>query len=284
MEYRLAQQLSGYKKLDPEPGRVQPLPLPLLDIVYHQAMSHSTPLSLAVADLAYTALFFLCRPGEYCHPTHATSHSAPFRLCDVTFRTGLVEMNAATHDTQHLLTATAVTLTYTTQKNGVRGEKIMHGRSNHPYACPVLAILRRVLHLRLRHAQPTTPLHQFYDPLGNPQQVYARHITEAVRRAATSSHVTFGLDPTKLSARSLRAGGAMALLCSKVDTDIIKLVGRWRSDEMLRYLHAQAYPLMRSLATGMVHHGAFTFAPGHFVPQQAIPILDQVQVPPTPAT
>jgi hypothetical protein len=32
----------------------------------------------------------------------------------------------------------------------------------------------------------------------------------------------------------------MALLCAHVDTEIIHLVGRWCSDEMLRYLHVQA--------------------------------------------
>ena len=37
-----------------------------------------------------------------------------------------------------------------------------------------------------------------------------------------------------VSAQSLRAVGAMAPLCSSVDTDIISLIGRWRSDKMLR--------------------------------------------------
>jgi hypothetical protein len=36
----------------------------------------------------------------------------------------------------------------------------------------------------------------------------------------------------------------MALLCAHVDTDIIRLVGRWHSNEMLRYLHIQAEPTM----------------------------------------
>jgi hypothetical protein len=70
----------------------------------------------------------------------------------------------------------------------------------------------------------------------------------------------------------------MALLCAKVDTDIIKLVGRWRSDEMLCYLHLQAYPLMHNLAPAMATHGSFTLLPmGH--PAAALPILQQA--PPT---
>ena len=36
----------------------------------------------------------------------------------------------------------------------------------------------------------------------------------------------------------------MAILSYGVDTNIIKIVGRWRSDEMLQYLYVQEYPLM----------------------------------------
>ncbi|EJK56394.1 hypothetical protein THAOC_23722 [Thalassiosira oceanica] len=51
------------------------------------------------------------------------------------------------------------------------------------------------------------------------------------------------LTPADVSARSLRASGAMAMLCDGLDTDHIKLFGRWRSDELLTYLHVQAEPI-----------------------------------------
>ena len=47
----------------------------------------------------------------------------------------------------------------------------------------------------------------------------------------------------------------MALLCSGVDHDIISLIGRWRSDEMMRYLHVQAEPIMRNFSKLMISHG-----------------------------
>jgi hypothetical protein len=50
----------------------------------------------------------------------------------------------------------------------------------------------------------------------------------------------------------------MALLCAKVDTDTIRLLGRWRSDEMLRYLHVQTFPLVAPLAFQMLRHGHFS--------------------------
>ena len=69
-----------------------------------------------------------------------------------------------------------------------------------------------------------------------------------------------------MNARSLRAGGAMALLCGRVDADTIRLVGRWKSDAMFCYLHAQALPLVRHLAHTMLTHGAFSMLPGSDLP------------------
>jgi hypothetical protein len=54
----------------------------------------------------------------------------------------------------------------------------------------------------------------------------------------------------------------MALLCAKVDTDVIQLLGRWRSDVMLRYLHIQAKPVTRNLARLMVQGIQFALIPG----------------------
>jgi len=65
----------------------------------------------------------------------------------------------------------------------------------------------------------------------------------------------------------------MALLCGHVDTDVIKLVGRWRSDEMLKYLHLQAYPLMMHLAPLMVTGGNFRMLTHQVIPPAAMPIF-----------
>ena len=53
----------------------------------------------------------------------------------------------------------------------------------------------------------------------------------------------------------------MALLCASVDTDIIRLIGRWRSDEMFRYLHTQAAPLTKNLSRRMVDSGSYVPVP-----------------------
>ena len=59
----------------------------------------------------------------------------------------------------------------------------------------------------------------------------------------------------------MRAGGAMALLLGDVDYDKIKLLGRWRSDAMMVYLHTSARPLMQNFANVMVNHGDYAQIP-----------------------
>jgi hypothetical protein len=58
----------------------------------------------------------------------------------------------------------------------------------------------------------------------------------------------------------------MALLCAQVDTDIIRLLGRWRSDEVLRYLTVQAAPVMQDFSSWMLNQGSFTLHPNQDVP------------------
>lgn len=49
----------------------------------------------------------------------------------------------------------------------------------------------------------------------------------------------------------------MALLCAGVYSNRLRLIGRWRSDEMFRYLHVQAQPVMNGLAAAMLRGGNF---------------------------
>ena len=67
----------------------------------------------------------------------------------------------------------------------------------------------------------------------------------------------------------------MALMCSKVDSNLIRLLGRWRSDEMLRYLHLQAQPLMAKFSEFMLAGGNYALIPSeHNTPLPTVPIYD----------
>jgi hypothetical protein len=58
----------------------------------------------------------------------------------------------------------------------------------------------------------------------------------------------------------------MALLCGHADTDRIRLLGRWRSDKMLHYLHVQAFPVVALLAPTMLQHGNYALIPNNLRP------------------
>ena len=122
------------------------------------------------------------------------------------------------------------TLVFTTQKNGVRGEVIGLGRSGNNLVCPVRALVRRVLHLREHGAPPHTPLAVYYNHDTSLASVTSANITMALRNGARQVGPVLGFNPGDVSARSLRAGGAMSLMCAGVDSDVIQLMGRWRSD------------------------------------------------------
>ena len=70
-----------------------------------------------------------------------------------------------------------------------------------------------------------------------------------------------GFTEADIRARSLRAGGAMALLMARVDPDTIRLVGRWRSNMMLCYVNTTENILTKGLSVKMFKHGAYALIP-----------------------
>jgi hypothetical protein len=224
-----------------------------------QAILAGDAVNQALADMICLAFFFLLRPGEY---TGTVSATQPFQLRDAKFFLGNLPLDSTVATPDQLLGASFLTLEFTTQKNSVRGEVIGLGRSGDPHFCPVTAAARRILHLRSAAAPPTQPLASYVDPRTQLlKRITPPELTALLRLSTTILGPQFGFLPKDISARSLRAAGAMALLCANVDSDRIRLLGRWRSDEMLRYLHVQAEPIMRHFSSQMLSGGNFTLLP-----------------------
>ena len=158
-------------------------------------------------------------------------------------------------------------LKFTTQKNQQRGQQLAHARSGHALCCPVLAIAQMILHHRNNNnARPDTRLASYY-AAGKCIPLRATAITSTIRLFAALCRNETGVAPDEYSARSLRAGGAMALLTGGCDDNIIKLLGRWRSDAMMEYLHQQSLPISKQLSTIMYNNGAHNFLPSEEVIQ-----------------
>ena len=128
-----------------------------------------------------------------------------------------------------LLAASSASLTFTAQKNGVENEIIKLSCSGDPLPCPTLAIAWRVLHLREANAPGRAPLGRVLTPTGV-HKVTPTLITKALCGAVSYIGADLGFLPSEVSARSLRAAGATALLVANVNPDVIGLLGRWRSE------------------------------------------------------
>jgi hypothetical protein len=227
-----------------------------------QANADGSGDSLAIADMVSIAFFFLMRPSEHTAPS---GENTPFCLVDLQFYVGVCRISACVATDEDLLNASFVTYTFTTQKNCVRNEVIGLGRSGNPFCCPVSSTARRVKHLREHLATPTAPLCTYYRDDGT-SFVTASDITMTLRASVRALGPQLGFLASEVSARSLRAAGAMALLCAHVDTDTIRLLGRWHSDIMLRCLTVQAQPIMRDFSRRMLEGADYLLLPNQDVP------------------
>jgi hypothetical protein len=275
LDSRLTSLYTAWRNADPPPRRVKPIPIQILHHAHHRATHAGTEASATIVDLAWLGFFFLLRPGEYC----ACRTSAPLRLVDIKLFQGTQCIPHLTCPIDALHLATFVSLTFDTQKNRTRGEVIAHGRSGHPTACPVATLIRRITHLRAHAASATTPLHSYWTGI-RWIAVTPDLITATLRLSAAQLGPALGFTPSDINARALRAGGAMALLCARIDPNLIQMVGRWRSNAMFRYLHLQAHPLIQDLSQRMLTGGTFALLPDNDLPPHAAALL--AQIPPAP--
>ena len=262
-DFRLQRQLASYQKEDPPPLRVKPVPIQVIRRIMHIANSGNSAHLQATADMIALAFFFLLRPGEY---TSTSASSTPFCFQDAQLYIGSQRLCKNTANANQLLSATFVTLEFTTQKNGRKGEVVGLSRSKDPHLCPILSTARRIIHLRDHQAPPITPLATYFHR-NTPTELCASDISTALKRAVTYLGPSLGFTAKQVSARSMRASGAMALYHSKVDALTIRLIGRWNSDAMMEYLHLQSEPAMRGFSEKMVNYGEYHLHPNVLVPQ-----------------
>ena len=162
--------------------------------------------------------------GEYTQKKRkACTRTIQFRICDIAFKNGNTII-ARDAPLAVLMGATAATLRLSNQKNGIRGSLIHRSAAGGIY-CPVVALVRRYVHMRENHAKDVDILSSYWDHLGQ------GHVTDedmriAIRRAVISLKLEKnGILPTRVGSHSFRAGGEMALKFSGADRDDIKKNG-----------------------------------------------------------
>ena len=223
------------------------------------------PLNEHIIDLIIVAFYWLLRPAEYAQSSDPSARTQAFLYRHIhltidgrTYHAPTAPLNDANVEQR----IECACLEFADQKNAVKGEKVGHRPNNDPLLCPAKALCRIARRLHLRKAPADTPIHRHYNP--NPRKrgwypIPPSYVTNALRHAAKSLESTTGISHTLLSARSLRPGGATALLCANVSADSIQLLGRWKSDAMFRYLRIQA--ATKQYSQLMLDHGSYTFSP-----------------------
>ena len=129
---------------------------------------------IALPDMICLGFFFMLWPGEHTK----SEDNTPFKLEDVKLYQNATPLPIATTPIHELDMATHMSLTFTTQKNGVKREVITHRMTGHNIVCPVRTVVRRVTYLRMRNAPLGTPLCRYYDDSRTPPK--AHHVTKNV--------------------------------------------------------------------------------------------------------
>jgi hypothetical protein len=261
IDFRLQGMIKSWKSSNPAPLRVKPI---LIQFIRQVATllhlsSASDSLYQATTNMIILAFFFLLRPGEY-----TNNDNTPFCLKDIQLFIGSCCLNLQTSSAATLTQSCFESSTFTDQKNGVQGKVIGQASTGNSFVCLVKALVRRVLSLRAQNAPPTTPLSRVFN---TPAQVTPSVLTATLRDYVQYLGPNLGFPSSEVSTQSLWAAGATALLLARADTDVIRLIGRWRSDKMLHYLHAQAYPLMHNYSPLVLDAGNYTLIPNQLIPQ-----------------
>ncbi len=261
IDFWLQHMIKFWKSSNPAPLHVKPIPIQVIQHVATllQLSSVSDSLYQATANMIILAFFFLPRPGEY-----TDNDNTPFCLKDVQLFIGPCCLKVQTSSTAELTQARFGSLTFTDQKNGVRSEAIGQASMGNSFVCLVKALVQCFLYLWSQNAPPTTPLSQVFN---TPSRVTPSVLTATLRDCVQYLGPNLGFLPSKVSTQSLWAAGATALLQAQVDMDVICLIGQWRSDKMLHYLHVKAYPLMRNYSHLMLDAGDYTLFPNQLIPQ-----------------
>jgi len=255
---RIARQLECYTRNDTPSQSQLAVPVAVANECYQSSRNASAKLQ-ATGELCLIAFFFLLRVGEYTVPSSTRStRTQQFRLRDIAFFSA---SNSLTwHEACHGTTApTIVRLKIDNQKNGKRGQTLIHHATPSNPNCPVKACTERVRHLLDHQATGDTLLCAYKASNDKPfHHITSNQIVQAVCRAIlTTGAFTQGFEDAKIGSHSLRAGGAMALYLQEYDATTIQKLGRWKSQVFLMYLHEQIGAFTAGVATAMATNTPF---------------------------
>jgi hypothetical protein len=199
------------------------------------ALQQVTDLDKAIMQLTIGAAFFACRSCEYSKvPRREQKRTNLLCLRYIRFfKDG--HLLLASLDNLELAESVAITLEM--QKNNMKYETVIHGRTDNANLSPVLQ-WARLVHRIWTYPGVTedTPGCTIWCH-GQLKQITSRHMITALRAACASIGSTkLGFEPSEIGTHLLCSGEAMEMHLAGIPVYTIMLIGRWSSDVFLRYI------------------------------------------------
>jgi hypothetical protein len=225
---------------DPPPERCAAIVAEHLRFIHDWAIKTDNNFKLHQFHLLAGAFFFGLRPGEH---SYVPDRGKTKLLCveDFAFldkNKYPIPLETITPDSK----AEFVSFTIRNQKNGVKQDTRTHRKTTDPLLCPVRHWAHVVHHIiRNSPKGKKEAINFFAQKNASDTKTVVYHITsqdhtKLLRETCTISPKSFGYQPHEISARSIRAGMAMALFLGKCSGEEIRLLGRWRSMAYLDYI------------------------------------------------
>ena len=191
----------------------------------------------------------------------------PFWRCDIQLYMGKLQLDVFGAKASQLCASEWSGMTFTVQKSGVPGEIVGHACSGNLHACLVVGLAELCLLLRKHGAPHEAPLGTYRKiPSGPICYIKSSNISKALKYAALVHGAEFGIGPDDVSTGCLRSTGSMELFCGGVDSSHIRLLGRWQSWTMLRYIHLHSRAAMHDLSAAMIQGGKTDMLPPGSLP------------------
>jgi hypothetical protein len=254
------------KNNDPNEKQQKALPVCVYRKIFKQAKSTlALPQDITIAWLQILAFFFCMRSCEY---SDVKGDRRTKTVCVRNIRFYL-HNKLIPNNSQQILTATTVSITFEWQKHDVRDDTITHQRSNdsigNKIMCPVRAAAELVSTLynlgipsaHVPNLKINTVIHR-----GKLSTIPSTMILQRIRSAVKYlGKDKLGFTEDDVGTHSNRSGGAMGMFLAGTPVYTIMLLGRWSSDAFMRYIRKQILNMSHGVSSKMITFEEFYTVP-----------------------
>ena len=167
----------------------------------------------------------------------------------------LKEGRIVPHESISLDRADSVSATFEMQKKDEKFDTKTLLSSNDILLCPVrswAAIVKRIR--SYRGTNDDTQVSAYWSN-GRIDHVTSKHMINAMEDAVEAvGRERLNIEKGEIGTHSLRSGAAMSMFLGGVDTERIKMIGRWNSYCFIRYIRKQVEQFSQDVSKKMIIH------------------------------